>query len=102
MPVTCKLSTILGEKRLKMSDVVRGTGLAKNTVLALYHDRVRKVDYHVLGKLCAFLNCQVGDLLVFVPDGGDQEDQQTQPEDAREAKKTRGPRAKGPNPRIGP
>jgi putative transcriptional regulator len=68
MPVTCRLSTILGSRRLKMADVVRGTGLAKNTVLALYHDRVRKVDYEVLGKLCRFLNCQPGDLLVYVPD----------------------------------
>ncbi|MGB9662743.1 MAG: helix-turn-helix domain-containing protein [Moorellaceae bacterium] len=68
MPITCKLSTLLGEHRLKMSDVVRGTGLAKNTVLALYHDRVRKVDYGVLEKLCKFLNCQPGDLLVYVPD----------------------------------
>lgn len=52
-----------------MADVVRGTGLAKNTVLALYHDRVHKVDYSVLEKLCRFLDCQPGDLLVYVPDG---------------------------------
>lgn len=50
-----------------MADVVRGTGLAKNTVHALYHDRVHKVDYHVLEKLCEFLNCQPGDLLVYEP-----------------------------------
>jgi putative transcriptional regulator len=68
MAIHCKLSTILGEKRLKMADVVRETGLAKGTVHALYHDRVTKVDYKVLDKLCAFLDCEVGDVLVFKKD----------------------------------
>jgi putative transcriptional regulator len=67
MAIHCKLSTILGEKRLKMSDVVRETKLAKGTVHTLYHDRVQKVDYRVLDKLCSFLNCQPGDLLIFQP-----------------------------------
>lgn len=67
MAITCKLSTILGERRLKMTDVARATGLSRNTIWGLYHDRVRKVDYHVLDKLCEFLGCQVGDLLVYVP-----------------------------------
>jgi putative transcriptional regulator len=66
MAIHCKLSTILGEKRLKMADVVRETGLAKGTVHALYHDRVQKVDYKVLEKICVFLDCQPGDLLIFV------------------------------------
>jgi len=83
MPVTCKLSTILGERRLKMSDVVRGTGLAKNTVLALYHDRVRKVDYHVVEKLCAFLGVGVGDLFHYVPDDQDR------PSDGRQGARTK-------------
>ncbi len=68
MTIYCKLSTILGNKRLKMSDIVRETGLAKATVHALYHDRVQKVDYRVINKLCTVLNCQPGDLFEYVPD----------------------------------
>jgi putative transcriptional regulator len=73
MAIHCKLSTILGEKRLKMSDVVRETKLAKGTVHTLYHDRVQKVDYRVLDKLCSFLNCQPGDLLIFQPNDEEME-----------------------------
>jgi putative transcriptional regulator len=73
MSIHCKLSTILGEKRLKMSDVVRETKLAKGTVHTLYHDRVQKVDYRVLDKLCSFLNCQPGDLLIFQPNDDEME-----------------------------
>ncbi|ACX53073.1 transcriptional regulator, XRE family [Ammonifex degensii KC4] len=70
MPIHCKLSTLLGERRMKMSELARKTGLAKNTILALYHDRVRKVDYRVLEKICEALGCQVGDLLVYEPEDG--------------------------------
>ncbi len=68
MPIKCVLSTLLGARRMKMSELARATGLAKNTVHALYHDRVRKVDYGVLEKICKALGCQPGDLLVYVPD----------------------------------
>lgn len=68
LAIVSKLSARLGERRLKMSDVVKNTGLAKATVHNLYHDRVGKVDYHVMDKLCSYLNCQPGDLLEYVPD----------------------------------
>lgn len=68
MAIVSKLSTRLGERRLKMSDVVKNTGLAKATVHNLYHDRVTRVDYHVIDKICAYLNCQPGDLLEYISD----------------------------------
>ncbi|KYH31127.1 hypothetical protein MOMUL_26600 [Moorella mulderi DSM 14980] len=68
MAIKCLLSTIMGAKRLKMTEVAEGAGLARSTVFGLYHDKVTKVDYAVLDKLCSFLNCQPGDLLVYVPE----------------------------------
>ncbi|AOQ23817.1 hypothetical protein MTAT_14020 [Moorella thermoacetica] len=68
MAIKCLLSTIMGAKRLKMTEVADGAGLARSTVFGLYHDKVKKVDYAVLDKLCSFLNCQPGDLLVYVPE----------------------------------
>jgi putative transcriptional regulator len=52
---------------MKQAELARLTGLAKGTITALYHDRVHKVDYDVLGRLCRVLGCQPGDLLVYVP-----------------------------------
>ena len=45
------LSEIMGRKRLKIADVVAGTGLAINTVSGLYHDKVKRVDLETLDKL---------------------------------------------------
>lgn len=57
------LSTIMGRDRLKISDVIDGTGLARNTVADLYHGRAKRVDLETLDKLCSFLNATVGEIL---------------------------------------
>jgi putative transcriptional regulator len=63
------LSEIMGRKRLKIADVVAGTGLAINTVSGLYHDKVKRVDLETLDKLCDFLEVGIGDILEHVKEG---------------------------------
>lgn len=62
------LSEIMGRKRMKVTDVVSGTGLAVNTVSGLYHDKVKRVDLDTLDKLCVFLEVGIGDILECVDD----------------------------------
>lgn len=61
--ITNHLSEIMGRKRLKISDVLNGTGLARNTVAELYHGRAKRVDMETLDKLCTYLGVEVGELL---------------------------------------
>jgi putative transcriptional regulator len=68
MAIKSNLSRILGEKRIKMSELAEKAGVAKNTVLQLYHERAKGVTFEVLNKICTTLNCTPGDLLEFVPD----------------------------------
>ena len=67
--ISCRLSTILGAKRLKVPDVCRATGIARATLDRYYNDRVNSFDREVLGKLCDFLQVNPGDLLVVVNQG---------------------------------
>ncbi len=67
--ISCRLSTILGARRLKVSDVCRATGIARATMDRYYNDRVNSFDRAVLGKLCQFLQVTPGDLLVLVDQG---------------------------------
>jgi len=64
--ITCRLSTILGAKRLKVSDVCRGTGIARATLDRYYKDQVASFDREVLAKLCKYLQVKPGNLLVMV------------------------------------
>lgn len=67
--ISCRLSTILGAKRLKVSDVCRATGIARATMDRYYNDKVNSFDREVLSKLCDFLQVKPGDLLVAVDQG---------------------------------
>lgn len=67
--ITCKLSTLLGARRIKVSDVCRATGVARATIDRYYNDRIKSYDREVLYKLCRFLDVKPGDLLVLVDQG---------------------------------
>jgi len=66
--VRCHLSTLIGARKLRISDVARMTGLNRSTVTALCQERATRVDLPALDRLCALLNCQVGELFEFVAD----------------------------------
>ena len=63
--VRCHLGRLLGERKLKISDLARATGINRGTLTRLYYERTLRVDITDLDALCGFLNCQVGDLLVY-------------------------------------
>lgn len=67
--ITCRLSTILGARRIKVSDVCRATGIARATLDRYYYDRVNSFDREVLTKLCDYLQIEPGDLIVKVEQG---------------------------------
>ena len=64
--IRCYLSRIMGEKRIKIADVVRDTGINRGTVTRLYHEQAERVELEVLSKLCVYLECDVGELLELI------------------------------------
>jgi putative transcriptional regulator len=67
--IACNLSAILGARRIKVSEVVRATGIARATVDRYYNDQVTSFDREVLAKLCAFLRVSPGELLTIQEPG---------------------------------
>ena len=61
------LSRILGERRLKIADVARETGLNRGTLTRMYHETAERVDLDVLDQLCNYLCCRLSDLMEHVP-----------------------------------
>lgn len=68
MAIHSTLSTILGAKRMKQNKLAELAGVSTNTVNSLYNDRVTMVSYDTLNSICKALDCQVSDILVYVPD----------------------------------
>lgn len=67
--ITCRLSTILGARRIKVSDLCRATGIARATLDRYYNDRVNSFDREVLTKLCDYLQVEPGDLITKLDQG---------------------------------
>ena len=67
--ITCRLSAILGERRIKVSDLGRETGIARAVLDRWYHDRASSYDREVMAKLCTYLKVAPGDLLKVVEQG---------------------------------
>ena len=55
--IKCHLSRLLGERKLKISDVTRDTGINRGTLTRLYHETAERVELDVLDALCTYLNC---------------------------------------------
>ncbi len=60
--IQCNLSRMMGERKLKVSDVERATDLHRHKITALYKETAVKVDLDTIDKLCEFFDCAVGDL----------------------------------------
>jgi len=60
--IRCHLSRLMGEKKMKIADVARETGLNRSTITALYKETASRVDLDAMEKLCLLFQCEVGEL----------------------------------------
>jgi putative transcriptional regulator len=67
------LSRLMGERKLKISDVSRLTGANRGTITRLYQETAVRVELETLEQLCRVLQCGVGDLLEYVPEPEDRQ-----------------------------
>lgn len=65
--IRCHLARLMGERKMRISDVIRETGLSRTTVTLLYKETALKVDLEALDKLCDLFNCPLNDILEKVP-----------------------------------
>ena len=62
----CHLSRLMGERKMKIMDVARATGLHRNTVTLLYKETATHIDLEAIERLCRLFECGVGDLFEVV------------------------------------
>ncbi len=65
--IRCHLARLMGERKMRISDVMRETGLSRTTVTLLYKETALKVDLDAIDRLCDLFNCEIQDLLQKSP-----------------------------------
>ena len=66
--IRCHLSRLMGERKIKIADLSRDTGINRGTATRLYYETAERIEMNVISSLCEYFDCSVGDLLEYVPD----------------------------------
>ncbi|MEW8474193.1 MAG: helix-turn-helix transcriptional regulator [Candidatus Thiodiazotropha endolucinida] len=66
--IRCHLSRLMGEHKMKISDVARETRLHRNTITLLYQETASRIDLEAIDRLCELFDCEICDLLEYVPE----------------------------------
>lgn len=61
------LSRLLGEKRWTQKDLAEATGIRPSTINEWYHEFVSRLNVEHIDKICEALDCDVTDLLEYIP-----------------------------------
>ena len=72
--IISNLAVLLAERKLKVADLVRSTGINKSTLHKLYNDESVRIDFETIDKICIALDVGVGDLLIYKKKNNNQND----------------------------
>lgn len=56
----------MGERKIKISELARDTGLHRNTITLLYQETATRVDLETIDNLCRYFGVRVSDLFEYV------------------------------------
>lgn len=68
MAIVINLDVELAKKKMSVTDLAAGIGLAVANVSILKNGRAKAVRFSTLDAICTVLGCQPGDILIYVPD----------------------------------
>lgn len=67
MPIIVQLDIMLARRKVKSKDLAEHVGITEANMSLLKQGRVKGVRFDTLEKICDYLQCQPGDLLVYEP-----------------------------------
>lgn len=62
------LSRLMGERRLKIADVARDTGISRSALTRIYYEQVERLDLDTLETLCRYLQVEIADFMELTDD----------------------------------
>lgn len=66
--INVRLGVLLAERRVKSKELAAAIGITEANLSLLKSGHVKGVRFNTLNAICAYLDCQPGDLLHYVPD----------------------------------
>ena len=76
MTIVVTLDEMLLRRKVKSRDLAAHVGITEANLSLLKSGKVKGVRFETLSAICEYLQCQPGDLLVWVPHDGEETDGQ--------------------------
>lgn len=68
MPIVIELDVMLARRKVKSKDLAAVIGITEQNLSLLKQGKVKGIRLGTLDAICAYLECQPGDLLVYTPE----------------------------------
>ena len=65
MPIVVKLDVMLANRKVKSKVLAEHIGITEANLSLLKQGKVKGVRFDTLEKICSYLHCQPGDILVY-------------------------------------
>jgi putative transcriptional regulator len=66
--IIIELDVMLARRKVKSADLAEAIGITPQNLSVLKTGKAKAVRLFTLNRICYFLNCQPGDILVYRPD----------------------------------
>ncbi len=63
--IKCRLSSLLGDKKMSVLSLKRQTNLSYVTLAKLYHEKTSGVTFDTIDRICKSLDCSTGELFEY-------------------------------------
>ena len=68
MAIVVRLDVVMARRKVRSNQLARAIGITPSNLSLLKSGHVRGVRFETLNAICAYLNCQPGEILEFMPD----------------------------------
>ena len=72
--IRIKLCELMGREKMTRKKLSELTGIRPNTIGDLYIEDIKKIDIQALDKICSVFQCDISDVLEYIPDDKNVED----------------------------
>ncbi len=68
MAIEIRLDVILAMRKVKSKELAAAVGITETNLSLLKQGKIKGIRLATLEAICTYLDCQPGDLLVYIPD----------------------------------
>jgi len=66
--IKIKLSDLLGKHKMTQTSLANLTKIRPATISKMYYEEVKRLDINQLNSICSVFQCEISDLLEYIPD----------------------------------